>query len=237
MGFESQTPRWDKAIALGRLLAEESGKTDEARKLLQGVLDDTAASDESRAYAGVLMAETWLLDAARIDPTPTPRNATQVARAKAQMGDDRVPWPAGSVVSHDLSHLLPFVADVRDADEVGKDGLTALCRGAQLLNVTQIRAALAAGAAVDGNCAGSTALAYVVRAGHGFFERKTPIVVALLEAGADPDPKLYPSSTYTAMTFCEEALPGCSASLLPLLSDAKAARAKTTAPLAAKPVD
>lgn len=220
--FESQTPRWDKATALGRLLAEESGKTDEARKVLQGVLDDPAASEPARGYARVLIAESWLLDAARIDPTPTPRNAELVARAKAQMADNPLPLAARIRRFHDLSALRPFVADVRDADERGSDGLTALCRGAQLLDGSKVRAALAAGAAVDGECAGATALAFVVRSGPGLFDRKQPVVAALLEAGADPNVKLYPSSTYTALSFCEEAQPGCAVQLLPMLREAKA---------------
>jgi hypothetical protein len=220
--FESQTPRADKAAALGRLLAEESGKTDEARKVLQGVLDDPAASDQARRFARVLIAESWLLDAAKLDPAPTPRNAELVARARAQMGEDLLPLAARIRRFHDLSALRPFVADVRDADERGSDGLTALCRGAQLLDGAKVRAALAAGAAVDGECAGSTALAFVVRSGPGLFARKQPIVAALLEAGANPDVKLYPSSTYTAMSFCEENQPGCAAQLLPMLREAKA---------------
>ena len=65
---------------------------------------------------------------------------------------------------------------------------------------------------------GSTALAFVVRQGPGFYERKRPILQALLEAGAAPNPKLYPGSSYTAITFCAEALPGCQNALLPLLN-------------------
>ena len=216
--FESQTPRWDKANNLARLLAEESGKTDEARTQLQSVLADSSATDEAKTRARVLMAETWLLDAAKIDPAPSARNADLVAKATTQVDGNLVPLAGRIRKYHDLSALRPFVAGVKDADERGGDGLTSLCRATQLLNVERVRQALEAGAAVDGECSGSTALAFVVRQGPGFYERKRPILQALLEAGAAPNPKLYPGSSYTAMTFCAEALPGCQDALLPMLN-------------------
>ena len=218
--FASQTPRWDKANALARLLAEESGKTDEARQVLQTVLDEPSDPVLAQSLARVLIAETWLLDAARIDPAPSPRNAQLLAKASAQVDGNLVVLAGRIRKYHDLSALRPFVAGVKDADERGNDGLTALCRATQLLDLERVRQALDAGAAADGECAGSTALAFVVRQGPGFFERKTPILAALLDAGAAPDPKLYPGSSYTAMSFCSESLPGCSSTLLPLLTEA-----------------
>ena len=225
LAFESQTPRWNKAIALARLLAEEAGKPAEARKVAQGVVDDEGAPADAQHEARVLVAETWLLEAARIDATPTARNAQQVANAKAAVDGDMVPVAGRVRRYHDLAALMPFVADVEDPEARGKDGLTPLCRGAQLLEPTKVRRALEAGAAVDGECSGSTALAYVVRQGPGFWSQKTDILALLLAAGADPDPKLYPGSTYTAMSFCAESLPGCPEALLPQLKDAAAARA------------
>ena len=223
--FESQTPRWHKATALARLLAEESGKVAEARSLAQSVVDDAAAPHEARHEAAIVVAETWLMEAAGIDPAPSPRNARQVAAAKAVMEGDMVPVAGRIRRFHDLSRLLPFVADVEDPEARGPDGLTLLCRGAQLLEESKIRRALDAGAKVDGDCSGSTALAYVVRQGPGLWEMKTGVVRMLLDAGADPDPKLYPGSTYTAMSFCAEGLPGCEIHLLPMLEEAAAARA------------
>jgi len=216
--FESQTPRWDKANNFARLLAEESGKTDEARTHLQSVLADSSATDRAKSLARVLMAETWLMDAARIDPAPSARNAELVAKASAQVDGNLVPLAGRIRKYHDLSALRPFVAGVKDADERGSDGLTSLCRATQLLDVEGVRKALEAGAAVDGECSGSTALAFVVRQGPGFYERKRPMLQALLEAGAAPNPKLYPGSSYTAMSFCAEALPGCQDALLPMLN-------------------
>ena len=223
--FESQTPRWTKAIALARLLAEEAGKPAQAREVAQGVIDDEAAPADAHHEARVLVAEAWLLDAAKIDPTPTARNAEQVANAKAAVDGDMVPVAGRVRRYHDLAALMPFVADVEDPEARGPDGLTLLCRGAQLLEPTKVRRALESGAAVDGECSGSTALAYVVRQGPGFWSPKTDILTLLLAAGADPDPKLYPGSSFTAISFCAESLPGCPDALLPLLKDAAAARA------------
>jgi hypothetical protein len=87
-----------------------------------------------------------------------------------------------------------------------------------------VQAALAAGAAVDGECAGATPLAFVVRAGPGDFPRKRAVAELLLARGADPDPPLYPGSSYTARTFCADNFPDCQRELLPLLDQAKAAR-------------
>lgn len=216
--FQSQTPRWDKANNLARLLAEESGKTEEARTHLQAVLAEPLAPAEAQTLARVLVAETWLLDAAKIDPAPSARNADLIAKAAAQVDGNLVPLAGRIRKYHDLSALRPFVAGVKDADERGSDGLTSLCRATQLLDVERVRQALEAGAVVDGECSGSTPLAFLVRQGPGFFDRKRPILLALLEAGAAPDPKLYPGSSYTAMTFCAEALPGCQVALLPTLN-------------------
>lgn len=216
--FESQTPRWDKANNLARLLAEESGKTDEARTHLQSVLSESSATAEAQSFARVLLAETWLLDAAKIDPAPSPRNADLIGKATAQVEGNLVPLAGRIRKYHDLSALRPFVAGVKDADERGGDGLTSLCRATQLLDIERVREALTAGAAVDGECSGSTALAFLIRQGPGFYERKRPILQALLDAGAAPNPKLYPGSSYTAMTFCAEALPGCQDALLLMLN-------------------
>ncbi len=217
--FESQTSRADKLNTLARLLAEESGKTEAARKLLQQVLDNKQALPDATHMAEVLMAETWLLDAARIDPQPSARNADLVAKARAAANEDMVPLAGRIRGLHDLSALLPFVADVHDANARGPDGLTLICRGAQLLDESKIRRALEAGADVDSECSGSTALAYVVRQGPGFFNLKRDILAVLLAAGANPDPKLYPGSSYTAMSFCAESLPGCAEALLPTLKE------------------
>ena len=219
LSFDSQTAKSDKLNLLARLLAEESGKTDAARKLLQQVLADSTATPETKHLAGTLTAETWLLDAARIDPQPSARNADLIAKAKAAVSDDMVPVAGRIRAYHDLEHLKPFVADVHDANERGPDGLTLICRGAQLLDESKIRRALEAGADVDSECSGSTALAYVVRQGPGFYNIKRDILTVLLAAGANPDPKLYPGSSYTAMSFCAESLPGCADTLLPILKE------------------
>ena len=223
--FASQTPHWTKSIALARLLAEEAGKPAEARQVARAVIDDELAPPDAKHEAAVLVAEAWLLEAAKIDPTPTARNATQVANAKAALEGDMVPVAGRVRRYHDLAMLQPFVAGVEDPEARGPDGLTLLCRGAQLLEASKVRRALEAGAAVDGECSGSTALAYVVRQGPGLWNLKTDLVATLLAAGADPDPLLYPRSSDTAMSFCAEALPGCPEALLPMLKDAAAARA------------
>lgn len=223
--FASQTPRWSKSIALARLLAEEAGKPAEARKVLAPVIAAADTPQDGKHEASVLLAEAWLLEAARIDPAPGPRNADEVAKAKAAVDGDMVPVAGRIRRYHDLAALMPFVADVVDPEARGPDGLTLLCRGAQLLDASKVRRALEAGAAVDGDCSGSTPLAYVVRQGPGLWNMKTDLLAVLLAAGADPDPRLYPGSSYTAMSFCADALKGCEETLLPLLKDAAAARA------------
>jgi hypothetical protein len=231
LSFQSQTPSAVKSNNLARLLAEESKKTDEARLVLQTVLGDPGAPAEAHTQARLLMAETWLLDAAAIDPVPSPANAGLVAKATAQLDGKMIPLANRIREFHDLSALRPFVADVHDPDERGPDGQTALCRATQLLDVERVRAALAAGAAVDGNCVGSTPLGYVVRAGEGLFPPKKEILKALLDAGAAVDPPLYAGSSYTAMSFCEHGSPGCAAELLPILKEyASGSSAKASEP-------
>ena len=133
------------------------------------------------------------------------------------MAGDMVPLANRIKRWHNLEALRPFVAGVADPDVRDGEGVTALCRAAQALDASAVHAALAAGAKVDGECRGATAVAYVVRAGPGDFARKKTVLAALLQHGANPDPSLYASSSYTAMSFCADNFPDCERELLPLL--------------------
>ena len=221
--FESQTPLWSKRLKLGRFLAEDANKPAAARDALQQVLD-SAAPATAKDDARVLVAETWLLDAAAIDPQPGVRNASQVAKGKAAVGGNLLPVAKRIRQWHNLAQLEPFVAGVADPDVRDRAGLTALCRATHVLDAAAVAVALEAGAAVDGDCAGATALAYVVRAGPGDFARKRAVVQVLLAHGADPEPKLYPGASYTARSFCADNFPDCQRELLPLLDAARASR-------------
>jgi hypothetical protein len=217
--FDAPTPLWQRQLALGRFLAEDAHKAAPAREVLQAVLDGNAPAG-GQAEARVLLAETWLHEAAAIAPQPGPENAAQVARARAAAGRD-LPALATRVRGlHDLASLVPFVADIHDPDARDAQHLTALCRATQALDAARVQAALDAGAAVDGECAGATALAFVVRAGPGDFARKRAVASLLLARGAAPDPPLYPGSSYTARSFCADHFPECERELLPLLDAA-----------------
>gem|GEM_PF-4457406 len=185
---------------------------------------DSAAPTTAKTDARVLVAETWLLDAAAIDPQPGARNATQIANASAAVGSNLLPVATRIRQWHNLAQLVPFVAGVADPDVRDGSGQTALCRATHALDAAAVAAALEAGAAVDGDCAGATALAYIVRAGPGDFARKRAVVELLLGHHADPDPRLYPGATYTARSFCADNFPDCQRELLPLLDAARAAR-------------
>ena len=222
--FDAPTPLWRRQFALGRFLAEDARKPAAARDVLQAVLDGGAPAD-GKAEARVLIAETWLHEAAAIAPTPVPANAALVARARAAAGGDLVALATRVRGLHDLAALVPFVADIRDPDARDTQHLTALCRATQALDAARVQVALDAGAAVDGECAGATPLAFVVRAGPGDFARKRAVASALLARGATPDPPLYPGSSYTARSFCADHFPDCERELLPLLDEALRARA------------
>ncbi len=221
--FESQTPLWSKRLKLGRFLAEDANKPAAAREVLQQVLD-SAAPAPAKDDARVLVAETWLLDAAALDPRPGARNASQVANARAAVGGNLLPVAKRIGQWHNLAQLEPFVAGVADPDVRDGAGQTALCRATHALDAIAVAAALVAGAAVDGDCAGATALAYVVRAGPGDWARKRAVVQVLLAHHANPDPGLYPGASYTARSFCADNFPDCQRELLPLLDAARAAR-------------
>jgi hypothetical protein len=218
--FDSQTPGWNKRLKLGRFLAEDAMKTAPAREVLAQVLAGDAPAT-ARDDARVLVAETWLLDAAAIDPQPGPRNAAQVAEAKAAVRGDMLPVAKRVRQWHNLARLEPFVTGTSDPDLRDAQSRTALCRATQALDAAAVSAALDAGAAVDGECAGATALAYLVRAGPGEFARKRAVLQVLLAHGADPDPKLYPGASYTARSFCADNFPDCQRELLPLLDAAR----------------
>jgi hypothetical protein len=226
--FDSPMPPWRKRLALGRFLAEDAGKPAPARAELQAVLEGDAPP-AGRDEARVLLAETWLLDAAAIAPSPTAANAVPIARAREVLGGNLLPLATRVRQFHDLAALVPFVAGVQDPDARDARQLTALCRATQALDAAAVQSALDAGAAVDGECAGATPLAFVVRAGPGDFARKRAVVALLLARGANPDPPLYPGSSYTARSFCADNFPDCQRELLPLLDRAQAARAASAA--------
>jgi hypothetical protein len=222
--FDAPTPLWRRQFALGRFLAEDAHKPAAAREPLQAVLEG-AAPASGKAEARVLLAETWLHEAAAIAPTPVAANAAQVGRARVAAGTDLPALAARVRGLNDLAALVPFVADIHDPDARDAQHLTALCRATQALDAARVQVALDAGAAVDGECAGATPLAFVVRAGPGDFARKRAVATLLLARGAAPDPPLYPGSSYTARSFCADHFPDCERELLPLLDAALRARA------------
>jgi hypothetical protein len=74
-----------------------------------------------------------------------------------------------------------------------------------------------------------------VRQGVGLWNLKTDVLEMLLAAGADPDPRLYPGSSYTARSFCADHFPECERELLPLLDAALRQRGAQAAPQAPAP--
>lgn len=221
--FSSQTPHWAKAIRLGRLLAEEKGDTSEARDVLLPLIADPGAA-AGHAQARVLLATTWLLDAAALDPAPGARNAVLVEKAWQAVGQDRLALARHVASWHQLSALRPFVAGIVDPDVRDADGMTALCRAAQALDERAVEQALRQGSAPDAECMGATPVAWVVRSGRDNFPRRRAVLTLLLESGADPDPRLYKGSSYGAIGFCADGYPDCERELLPLLSEHQAKR-------------
>jgi len=83
LGFVSITPLATKTEDLAEFLIEERKDPAQARRVLKKFL--TTSPDAE--YAKVLLAETYLLEAEAISPTPKNANAALIAEAKALFGN------------------------------------------------------------------------------------------------------------------------------------------------------
>jgi hypothetical protein len=161
--YESSESMACKINHLAFQLVAVDSRYDEARELLES---PRAAEAECSAIESnrILLAETYLFQAARLNPLPTTGNASLVSKARNALGGD---WSAlGRFIMQRPGYevLAPLVAARIPVAQVDQDGRTQICHAAMIGAVDAVRAQLALGADANGRCEGTSLLGYIVLA-------------------------------------------------------------------------
>jgi hypothetical protein len=171
-----------------------------------------------------VLAEAYLLEAAKIAPKPTPANATLTRQAKEAVNGDLMGVARRAAARPFLAPILPFLKgsmDVRDADE---NGYTLICQASMAINPAMVKAQLAEGADPNGQCGinGSLVKSLLLRATSGQIPEHQLILRSLLERGARVE----------LLDSCADRANGnCATIYLPILKEFEERRAQTRAVL------
>ena len=216
IGFESRSPHALKVITYATWLIEHQGRTEDARKVLRGLKTDDQSYSQGKK---LLLAESYLFDAARIDPKQTSRNFALVEKARSELDGDLGPIVRASALDPYLAPLKGFFEVVEIVDTPNEIGETGLCMSLQALvmDVELIQGMLENLADPNQSCGETTPVGLVVTRGDDPEKRKV-ILQDLLRRGADPNPSVY-SNYEDLKTFCKNTPSKCE-KVLPLLEAA-----------------
>jgi hypothetical protein len=183
LDYESATPIACKIHSLAFLLSEDGGRYAQARDLL--LSPKAQAGDcEGPTTNGVLLAQTYLMEAAHINAVPTAANASLVAKAHEILGDD---WPelAHYVIGRpQFAVLEPFIAGAIAPDTKDQYGSTQICNAVALSDVAAVQTQLRAGADPNGNCEGFSLIGFIIiNGGESHIEERQTILRLLRAAG------------------------------------------------------
>jgi len=131
-----------------------------------------------------LLAEAYLLEAAKIAPQPTRKTATLVKQAKEALGDDFMPLAQRVAIRPQLAALLPYLKGTVDVRETDDNGHTLICSAVIGANPAMVDAQLSEGADPNGRCEHESLVGHMLltAASSQIKERQT-ILRSLLERG------------------------------------------------------
>lgn len=157
----------------------------------------------------ILLAQAYLMEAAKISTRPGPANKKLVDRAHVVLNGDYTGLAAHVMSRPQAATLAPFLAGNLHPDEVNSRDSTTLCEAVNQLNVEAARAQLQAGADPNGRCRHESLVGSLVfMATTGKDDRRREIMRALLEHGA----------TVTNIDACRSPTMGdCREVLLPIM--------------------
>jgi tetratricopeptide (TPR) repeat protein len=142
--------------------------------------------------ARILLAEAYLLQAAKIAPQPTPQNAQLITWAKNAMANDLTPVALRIVDTPQLNPILPLISDSVDHRQVDELGNTVLCNAVIAFNPDSVRAELAQGADPNAKCgAGSAIVILGLMPIQGDAPARQKILRDLLQKGGKVDRRTY----------------------------------------------
>lgn len=167
----------------------------------------------------ILLAEAYLLEAAKISPVPGPANATLARQAKEAMGGDLTPIVDRAPMRLFLVPILPFLNGFMDVRTVDGNGDTLICQAVAFNNTAMVKALLARGADPNGRCEhDSLVMSLLLRPTRDKIPEHQLILRSLLERGARVE----------WLDACASPDNGnCSTVYLPILKEFEERRAKT----------
>jgi hypothetical protein len=133
----------------------------------------------------VLLAQAYLMEAAKINAGPSAANAQLVKRADQLLGGDFTSLKTHAMERPQYARLKPFLDARVKVDTVDRYGYTALCNGVMALDPVHVREELEAGANPNQKCANSTLVRYMMLiATNEKDEERREIMGLLLQHGA-----------------------------------------------------
>jgi hypothetical protein len=155
----------------------------------------------------MLLAQAYLMEAAKISAGPSPQNQHLTKRADAILNGDYTSISAHVTGRPQAAKLQPFLAAYVHPDEEDAHGSTALCNAISQLNTAAVRTQLEAGADVNGRCRNESLVGSLVfMATIEKDDRRRDVMRALLEHGAPIRASLLTSCASKDNGDCHEVL-------------------------------
>lgn len=188
LDYESATPTACKIHNLAFLLSEDGGRFEQARALLEspkGRAADCMGTEGNR----VLLAQTYLMEAARISAVPSAANAALVSKAHEILGGDWSGLARHIIGRPQFGVLQPFIASGMAPDEVDQGSHTQICNAVMQSNAPAVQAQLDLGADPNGQCEGYSLIGLIVMStGREASVARQAVVRLLRGAGAKVTP-------------------------------------------------
>ena len=197
-GYESQ----EASITWYALwLVEDQQRTADAREWLEPLLKTQLRHSE---VVHKLLAESYLFDAARIDPVQTERNFALIEKARNEMGGNIDDLARDAALDPRFKPLQGFFAVVENIDKPNELGETGLCTALQaiVLDVPMIKSMLANLADPNQLCSSvnTTPVGVILIHAQAQTAERAELLKDLLARGADPNPAVFNED---AITFCK----------------------------------
>lgn len=212
LDYESATPMACKIHNLAFLLSEDGGRFAQARALLESPKAQNAdclGAERNR----VLLAQAYLMEAARISAGPTAANAALVSKAHEILGGDWSELARHVIGRPQFAALQPFLASATAPSSLDRYGRTQICNAVMLLDVAAVQAQLDLGADPNGRCEDDSLIDHLVMTASERSAGAGQTIVRLLRgAGARVTPR--------DIEWCRNPDNGraCAQLLLPLLA-------------------
>jgi hypothetical protein len=150
-GMDSGAGRDCELASMANELIELNGDPAGGAALIEKYLHESGAC-MATATVRALLAEAYLLEAAKIAPQPTRGNAKLIRQAKETLGGDLMPVAQRIAPRAYLTPIIPFLKGSMDVREPDGDGNTLICSAVTYMNAAMVKAQLSEGADPNGEC-------------------------------------------------------------------------------------